>query len=47
MSLSKYPPAVGYQTDGLDNKGRSKRILLLRRARGFPVCNYIGMAREA
>jgi hypothetical protein len=33
-----YPPAVGYQTYGLDNKGRSKRILLLERAGGFTVC---------
>jgi len=25
-------PAVGYQTDGLDSKGRRKRALLLERA---------------
>jgi hypothetical protein len=28
---------VGCQTDGLGNKGRSKRILLLERAGGFKV----------
>ena len=33
--MSKDPPAVGYQTEGLDNQGRNNRDLFLGRAGSF------------